>query len=143
MKRNPSLAILSREHHTALVWAKRAQRAALNAGERPAFISGLRALFAAEIEPHFQAEEQLLLPDMERAGAEEAAARIRREHAELRQLVAAMTVEDDIVIARFAALFDAHVRFEERELFAQAESLLSESLLASIARRLASRRGGS
>ena len=79
MKRDPRLHGLSSEHHHGLVLARRVAQARLEA-------ASVRQRFDAELEPHFQLEEEALLPALEAAGAVALAARTRREHAELRQL---------------------------------------------------------
>ncbi|MBV2234174.1 MAG: hemerythrin domain-containing protein [Sterolibacterium sp.] len=137
MRRSPHLLQLSREHHTALVLAKRAQRlAAGTQTEAREFMSTLPEIFARELEPHFQVEEIALLSALREARpADEVIPMVERtllEHAELRRLATRIGAQDFSVVADFGKLLDAHVRFEERELFNRAESLLSAEALARI-----------
>jgi hemerythrin-like domain-containing protein len=64
MKRNPTLQPLSREHHTALSLAKACERAAQSGDEELVGKACQRAIqaYANELQPHFQFEEQSLLP---------------------------------------------------------------------------------
>src|SRR3989338_11332993 len=64
MKRTPALQPLSREHHTALTLAKACERAAQSRDEERIAKTCQRVIqaFSAELEPHFQLEEQSLLP---------------------------------------------------------------------------------
>ena len=133
MKRCDGLAPLSREHHAALVLAKRlaaAQRA-------PALREGLAAAvtdtFARELDPHFRTEEAALLPLLMEAGETELVARTLREHDELRELVRRIRSGDADALWPFGAKLDAHVRFEERKLFPLAEAVLPPQALASVA----------
>lgn len=143
MRRSPHLLQLSREHHTALVLAKRAQRLARGtAAAAQEFMDELPAVFEHELEPHFQVEEIALLSALRDAqaadgadGAEDVVAMVERtllEHAGLRELVRRIGGQDFSSLAAFGELLDGHVRFEERELFNRAESLLSPEALARI-----------
>lgn len=138
MKRSDQLLQLSREHHTALVLAKRAQR--LAAGQPMAaeiFMGELPVIFADELEPHFQVEEIALLSALRAAEATaEVVAMVERtllEHNRLRELAQRIGGRDFSSLAAFGDLLGAHVRFEERELFNTAEALLSEEALQRIA----------
>jgi hemerythrin-like domain-containing protein len=131
MKRANALAGLSREHHTALVLAQRIAKGQTDMAQLP-------RRFAQELEPHFQAEEQVLLPLLEAAGALDLVAQTQREHEEMRRLVAAIAQGDASALAPFGRALAAHVRFEERELFAAAETLLHPSQLEELGQCLAS-----
>ncbi|SMB26034.1 Hemerythrin HHE cation binding region [Sterolibacterium denitrificans] len=140
MRRSPHLLQLSREHHTALVLAKRAQRLARGtAAAAQEFMDELPAVFEHELEPHFQVEEIALLSALRDAqaadGAEDVVSMVERtllEHAGLRELARRIGGQDFSSLAVFGELLDGHVRFEERELFNRAESLLSPEALARI-----------
>jgi tellurite resistance-related uncharacterized protein len=116
MKRATGLVSLSRDHHRALVLAR-----ALRRPDAPA-----PADVVEELEPHFAVEEAELVPRaIERGGAlAELGARLLAEHAALR-------AETDP--ARLGDLLEAHVRFEERELFPALERELGAELLARLA----------
>lgn len=122
MKRDPRLHGLSSEHHQGLVLARRLAQGRLDAGE-------LRRRFDAELEPHFRVEEDVLLPALETSGEAALVARTRRDHAELRALVEKAGGGDAAALARFAALLNEHIRFEERELFPAAEARVPGAIL--------------
>jgi hemerythrin-like domain-containing protein len=133
MKRNPGLIRLSREHHTALVLAKRARHMPGEMTDVTArFMAEVVATFARELEPHFQAEENALLPALGRAGRTDLAERTLAEHEALRALVRRLAAGDIASIGQFGQALEAHVRFEERELFCAAESVLTSEALALI-----------
>jgi len=79
--------------------------------------------FALELEPHFRVEEEWLFPQLEAAGEPVLVAQARADHARLRELV--RTEPAPRLAREFSELLHHHVRFEERELFPRAESLLS------------------
>ena len=131
MKRSPALTRLSRQHHTALVLAKRAQR--VGAGNNEAtwrFMAHAVESFERELEPHFRVEETRLLPLLAEAGELEAVRRTLDDHQELRALCNRIRARDAASLRPFGETLEAHVRFEERELFALAESLLTPEALA-------------
>ena len=130
MKRSPSLMSLSREHHTALVWAKRAQKA--SAENLASLMTRIVTVFEHEIEPHFRLEEAGLLPALQAAGESALVARTLAEHQSLRAAIAAIGAGDSGALAPFGVALAAHVRFEERELFAVAEARLAAAVLAQI-----------
>lgn len=130
MKRHPALTQLSREHHPALVLAKRAQQMAAGKGEEvERLMAEIGAIFDRELEPHFRLEEDRLLPQLRQAGQLALVERTLAEHAELRTLVGRLGLGDIASLPRFGEKLAAHVRFEERELFAVAESLLTPEQL--------------
>lgn len=111
MKRDARLRKLSSEHHNALVLARKLRR-----GQEV----DLPAAFAAELAPHFAIEEKVLLPALRQAGREDLASRTLCDHDAMRAALA----EPE----RFADLLEAHVRFEERELFPVCEELIPAAL---------------
>jgi formiminotetrahydrofolate cyclodeaminase len=125
VKRHPHLQPLSDDHHEALVLARRIGLAAKEDPEQNALTqtwNDLRQRFARELEPHFRVEEEWLFRQLESAGEHALVARAWADHVELRDLVRAEA--DPVVARRFAELLHRHVRFEERQLFPRAESLL-------------------
>ena len=133
MKRHPALSQLSREHHSALVLAKRAQQAT-NPEVTASFMAAIGAIFARELEPHFRVEEERLLPLLRHVGQAPLVERTLVEHEELRLLVGQFALGDASGLRRFGELLAAHVRFEERELFPVAEAHLEPQALASVKR---------
>lgn len=128
MKRRAELLALSREHHAALKLARASRRVAGSghAGDIERQASQVVAAFAAELEPHFRAEEESLLRWLAAAGQGLLAERTLADHRELRALAAELRQPATATLARFADLLEAHVRFEERELFETAQALMPE-----------------
>ena len=123
MKRHPALLQLSREHHTALKLSLDCRKAVLAADQAAmsALASQMSSLFAAELEPHFQREEEELLPWLEAVGEHQLVARTLAEHAQLRGLAERIGRGDRGALEAFATALSDHVRFEERELFEKAQ----------------------
>jgi hemerythrin-like domain-containing protein len=122
MKRIAALRRLSKDHHIALVLVLRSRRASdLTAAWRQ-----LQRRFVDELEPHFALEESGILPALEAAGEARLAARTLEEHQAMRALVASGGPTD---LAAFADRLEAHIRFEESELFETAQQVLTPAVL--------------
>jgi len=126
MKRTPALQPLSREHHTALTLAKACERAAQSRDEALVVQTCQRVIrtFSEELEPHFQIEEQSLLPLLHSAENQLLEQRTLADHQQLRALLDGLQQNNTEALDNFGKLLSAHVRFEERELFPVLESLL-------------------
>lgn len=128
MKRSPVLLALSREHHSALVLALRIARADDAAGQA-ALLLRVPKVFREDLAPHFQEEEQGVLPQLAMAGESALVQRTLDEHRQMRDLVARIESGDLTALKPFATLLKAHVQFEERELFATAQAVLPANYL--------------
>lgn len=134
MRRVPELIALSHDHHSALVLARRCKQSALPAAKvLPAEAwRQVREAFPVHLELHFVIEERFLLPALEEIGESAIVERIRSDHAAMRTLAADAAAGTD-AIARFGLLLEAHVRFEEREVFDVAQQRLAAAVLEEIA----------
>jgi hemerythrin-like domain-containing protein len=127
MPRAGALLSLSREHHTALVLAQTALRAAeaAEAGETGAVrsaISEIEVHWHATMASHFEREERLIQLAEDGVDAQ-SVQRIMTEHAELRMLAGGpCQLEPADRLRRFANLIRTHVRYEERVLFPQLQA---------------------
>jgi hemerythrin-like domain-containing protein len=134
VKRSEALRSLSRDHHQALVIARDLRRAE----DPPRAARHFLEFWKQHGELHFRVEEEVLLPCWALLGKvnADAAARVAREHLSIRR--SAMALESGRVsleqIHDLAEQLEAHVRFEERELFALLEADLDEDGLADLAR---------
>lgn len=120
MRRDDRLIELSREHHTALKLARQLQRGAASKEAGARAVASLQAL-RGELEHHFSDEETRLLPMLREAGESRIADRLCEDHRELRALMDAPETPD--AQERLGKLLEAHVRFEEREMFPYVERL--------------------
>ena len=125
--RHESLAPLSRDHYIGLVQARRlCQAAAADPASRRKTLAAFADAWRHEIAVHFEDEERLLLPRAEPADGE----RLRAEHAALRDLAGQALAErrevdpDPQVLERLGSQLNAHIRWEERELFNRVQESL-------------------
>lgn len=135
MKRDVRLHGLTWDHHHALVLARRLREAAARGGLDRILLADGRRRYVEELGPHFAVEEEELLPALEQAGRTDLVARTLREHEALRGHLAAADSGDLSHPAAFGALLEAHVRFEERDLFPACEALVGPEVLMRVALR--------
>ena len=129
MKRHSKLLELSREHHGALKLALECKRSVErgNEEEMVALAQRIVLLFETELEPHFQEEELDLLPLLAASGERELVTRTLDDHEALRKWITRLATArggDGEALSAFGIALAAHVRFEERELFEQAQGCL-------------------
>ena len=98
-------------------------------------MSAVEDTYRQDLLPHFRVEEQVLLPALTAVGATELANRTRAEHRELHRLLDAAAIDDFDSLTSFATLLEAHVRFEERELFPACEARLPSWVLDDVSHR--------
>lgn len=134
MKRAPELRALSEDHHHGLVLARKAKLAGADEGSAvDAAWAEVEARFEEALEPHFRIEETLLAPPLAAAGERALVERLLAEHAVLRACVAPGAPRTALALVRFGDLLEAHIRFEERELFETAQTRLDAATLRAIA----------
>jgi hemerythrin-like domain-containing protein len=139
MKRHADLQSLSRDHHQALVVARRLKH--VNDAEAIAARAAFLEFWRRHGQLHFRVEEEVLLSGFaDAAGADdEALARVLHEHAEIRLRALQLHGRTPSVEALRALgeLLANHVHFEERELFPAIEAALSAEQLSAMASALA------
>ena len=100
------------------------------------------AYWAQDGAGHFAIEERVLTAGLlpEEARWPEGVARMTAEHRDLERLAALALGGDQEAQAQLGERLDAHVRFEERELFPLLEEHADPALLAGVGAALAERR---
>jgi hemerythrin-like domain-containing protein len=133
MKRDASLRPLSREHHRALVTAQ-----ALQEAKAPPDLAGMFLTFWREDgRRHFRIEEEVLLPTwaLHASVDRDGVTKMLEEHLKIRR--SALEIETRGLTAddarQLGRLLEAHVRFEERELFPLIEEALDGEALSQLA----------
>ena len=139
MKRHPSLAHLSREHHGALILARLLQYDAPVYKGLPSDTDGKAEnalkFYREELIKHFEEEEKILTIV---AGANDALdlmiQTIFREHQELHELFKSIKNHPNISVHldELGKTLEVHVRKEERELFPLIQETCSEEVMIAI-----------
>lgn len=124
MKRAPALVPLSREHHEALVLARRACEPERPQATPETLRVHLLRRWDEQFAPHFAREETHLLPALEAAGEGGAAREALRQHGAVRDAVARLRAGDLGALPTWGDAMREHVKWEERQLFPLAERTL-------------------
>jgi hemerythrin-like domain-containing protein len=142
MKRDESLASLSRDHHQALARALKLKRADESSAAEA--LRDMAEFFDAHGALHFRVEEEVLLPGYVRdAGADpndERIVRVLTDHVWIRARIAALreaTAPPPAELRELGQRLDDHVRHEERVLFPAIEQALSAEQLAALGQAVA------
>ncbi len=131
IKRTVELQPLSREHHDGLLFVWKIRQGLNNHTSNETLKSFALWYFKNHIKHHFFQEEKLLLPYF--SPGDPLAVRMKEEHDHIRELLLAIgqdPVKQDFI--QLANLIESHIRFEEREFFAQVELQLSEQELRNV-----------
>lgn len=123
MKRHPALEPFSRDHNDGLILAR-----ALIEG-RPGATERFREEWDRELSDHFAEEERLLLPLV----TEPLAERLVHEHRTIARF--GLTLPESAL--DLGRALEAHIRWEERELFPEIERHLTDSQAAWLAEETA------
>jgi hypothetical protein len=131
LKRHTALQPLSRDHHHGLLlcWKIRSGLAKNVAVERvKAYVDWV---FAEQLLPHFDVEERHVFPLLGDSG-HPFVKRALREHRRLKRLLADAPDQLDRRLNQFEELLAAHIRFEERILFNELQTVATPAQLAEI-----------
>jgi iron-sulfur cluster repair protein YtfE (RIC family) len=126
-RRHASLIPLSHQHQHALALAVIIRRRfGFDKGEarwREEQTEKIQKAWRAELKGHFEVEEEVLFPEMERhLGKIRLIEELLRDHRSLHGLVQLLETSHEFpLLDGFGALLEAHVHKEERELFAEFE----------------------
>ncbi len=135
IKRSPQLAQLSREHHDGLLFAWKIKQGIENKTPLELMRQYTLWFWRHHIKPHFYQEEKILLPYM--PAGHPMAAKLLEDHDHIRELILGLDDEaDKRTLVILADLLNAHIRFEERELFAHLEKILTPEQLDKIFEQL-------
>lgn len=141
MKRDARLVRLSWDHHHGLVLARRIRNEAhsVDLEELANLYSHVIAQWSAQVLPHFHAEADCLLSRLLRhSGTEALVERTASDHLDIQGLVAEMRDATTIaerrrVLLQFGQRLHDHIRWEEAELFARSQEVMTSAELDAMA----------
>lgn len=133
MKRNENLIELSRDHHYGLLLGWKIRRGIENRTDLEVIRQYVAYFSQNSLFPHFKEEEQGVLSFMPEGDSHRQ--KVLQDHENIRTTVRAI-IASDVVDAQdlldLASMVDAHIRYEERQLFPYLEQSLSSEALAEI-----------
>ncbi len=135
IKRNEHIVSLSKDHHATLLfcWKIRTGLKLEVAVDR--MLPYVQYFWQQHMVPHFLEEETILFLPVK----DDKVQRALREHIQIREKIEALQNAGDdanVQLAALADLVDAHVRYEERELFPHLELILTNEQLEGIGKQL-------
>jgi hemerythrin-like domain-containing protein len=147
MKRHPSLAILSREHHGALILAQLLKKGAPVYKGLPADLDSKAdyaiRFYRDKLIKHFAEEEQSVIKktkginiDLDKLGSE-----LIEEHIRLTSSFESIKTASDLAthLDKLGSALQKHIRKEEREFFPLIQELCGEKLLSEIEQALSAK----
>lgn len=144
-RRHDSLIPLSHQHQHALALTVIIRRRfGIEKGEpvwRQEQVEKIQKAWKAELKGHFEVEEGLLFPEMERyLGKIKLVEELLRDHTSLRGLIKLLESSSEFpLLDGFSALLESHVHKEERELFAEFEKKMPAAEALRLGREIESR----
>jgi hypothetical protein len=141
MRSEPRLLELSSDHHEVLVVIEqiRLRLVTGDSGEEVGRFVGQK--YDSYLSPHFKIEEEFLLPELASSSTAELVRRTLAEHELLRSLMKDARLGQWDALRALADVLEAHIRFEEREVYPAIEAKASNEALDHVA-RLETVRGG-
>lgn len=144
MKRHPSLYTLSHDHHQGLILAQQLKKGAPQYKGMPSTLEDKKdytiLFYKTELVKHFQDEELILFPAVRNKNDEldKQIAEIISEHRKMELLVKDLETTQQLenVLDEFGWLLEKHIRKEERELFVEIETVLSDDELKIISEEI-------
>lgn len=131
LKRSKQLAPLSREHHDALLFIWKIKQGLKKGTQGRIILDYITWYWKNNLKNHFEQEEKLLLPHL--SAHDDLAKQLKMEHKTICQL--ANEIDDNSILS-FANVLNAHIRFEERQLFPHIEKKVSPNDLNQIFQEL-------
>jgi hemerythrin-like domain-containing protein len=146
-RRHDSLIPLSHQHQHALALAVVIRRRFGMEKDRKHWrdqqVEKVQNAWRAELKGHFEVEEGLLFPEMERhLGKIRLVEELLRDHTSIHGLVELLETSSGFpLLDGFSALLEAHVHKEERELFAEFEKKMPPDEAVRLGREIEARLG--
>jgi hypothetical protein len=135
MQREERMQGLSSDHHHSLVLVRKIRETLATGNSVQELCAELAAHYESELEEHFCVEEELLLPELPEA-TQHLASRTLSDHQLLRSFIAAGIRGEISALRALADTLEAHVRFEERELYPACQVAVPSSVLDEVAFRV-------
>jgi hemerythrin-like domain-containing protein len=137
IKRSKHIFKLSKDHHFTLLFSWKIRQGIKNGVQAERIRKYVRYFWHHDMQPHFRQEDDTLFAPLK----DDKVQRAIGEHHEIRRKIdnALKTFDHEELSRQLLSLadaVDAHVRYEERELFPYLEQTLTEIQLAAIGKQL-------
>ncbi len=136
IRRSEHILQLSREHHFSLLFCWKIRQGLQKQVEPNRITAYVKHFWELHVIPHFAEEEQVVFPHLQ----DDKVNRAINEHEELRKAYRHLMEHPDKnpveQLTHIADKMDAHVRYEERDLFPHIEKSLPQETLEMIGRQI-------
>ena len=137
IKRNKHILSLSKDHHFTLLFAWKIRQGLKYGADAARVKKYVQYFWQRDMQKHFREEEEILFAPVKDAKVQKAIEDHRRIKDQV-DLLSTLTGEKATKqLTLLADTVDAHVRYEERELFPHLEKVLTEAQLETIGADLA------
>ena len=137
IKRNPAIVQFSKDHHFALLLIWKIRQGLTFSIDTIRINKYINFFFQNYLENHFKEEEELLFVHLDKNDI--LRKRVVEDHHDLRKFSEKLNGDaDSILINEFTNKLEAHIRFEERELFNDLQKNITASDLKVICNKMAS-----
>lgn len=135
IKRSEHIVILSREHHGGLLFCWKIRQGLKKQTDTNRMQQYVAYFWDSHLAPHFREEEEHLF---EKAN-DDLCRKAMQQHQEIKALINQVksSLPSPDLLTQLADSVDAHIRYEERELFPHLEKVLDEQELRRIGAALA------
>ncbi|MBS1496793.1 MAG: hemerythrin domain-containing protein [Bacteroidetes bacterium] len=137
IKRNENIVLLSKDHHFALLFCWKIRNGLKQKASLQRIHDYILYFWNSHLHTHFKEEENILFKGIN----DPLVVQAQQQHAEISALIDLIHTGKNVSEEQYnhlADMVDAHIRFEERDLFPRLESILSAEALSSIGRQLTS-----
>jgi hemerythrin superfamily protein len=132
IKRNENIVILSREHHFGLLFCWKIRQGIRKNAAADRIKNYVNYFWHTHLHTHFEEEEIYMFLKVNDEACRKALEQHEQISLRIKQILDAETPLGYDILAQLADLVEAHIRFEERELFPHLEKVLTEGELKRI-----------
>ncbi len=136
IKRNKHILQLSKDHHFTLLFSWKIRQGLKHEADVERIKKYVQYFWQRDMQDHFREEEDILFAPVKDAEVQKAIEDHRQIKEQIDLLKTSTGEEASKQLTTLADLVDAHVRYEERELFPHLENVLTEAQLETIGAQL-------
>jgi iron-sulfur cluster repair protein YtfE (RIC family) len=136
IKRNKHILQLSKDHHFTLLFSWKIRQGLKHGADAGRIKKYVQYFWQRDMQAHFREEEEILFAPVKDGKVQRAIDDHRKIKELIDHLQLSATEEASQQLSALADAVDAHVRYEERELFPHLEKILTEAQLETIGAQL-------
>lgn len=130
MKRHPALIALSKDHHFGLLLCWKIRTGIRKAIPPERIVPYVTYFYNNHLIKHFEEEEKYIFTLLD--GKDEKRKKAERQHRRIKRLISKLSLDAEkvkVTLGQIEEVLEAHIRFEERDLFPYLQSCLEAPAL--------------